>query len=120
MAAGPKVVIGRALPRAGLEMIRGRFTVETGGGQVDREWLLQHVRGAIGIIADPSVPVDAGLLDAAGKTLKVVSNFGVGFDNIDLDAARARGVRVTNTPDVLTSSTAELAVALMLSAARRI
>jgi glyoxylate reductase len=50
----------------------------------------------------------------------VVSNFGVGWDNLDLDAIRARGVRATNTPDVLTGSTAELAVALMLAAARRI
>jgi glyoxylate reductase len=49
-----------------------------------------------------------------------VANFGVGYDNIDLDAARARGVRVTNTPGVLTNATAELAVALMLAAARRI
>jgi glyoxylate reductase len=50
----------------------------------------------------------------------VVANFGVGYDNIDLEAARARGVRVTNTPDVLTGATAELAVALMLAAGRRI
>lgn len=120
MPASPKVVIGRALPRAGLEMITGRFRIETPGDRLDRGWLLEHVRGAIAIVADPSIPVDAELLDAAGNTLKVVSNFGVGFDNIDLDAARARGVRATNTPDVLTSSTAELAVALMLAAGRRI
>jgi glyoxylate reductase len=56
----------------------------------------------------------------AGSSLEVVANFGVGYDNIDLDAARARGVRVTNTPGVLDNATAELAVALMLAAARRI
>ena len=71
-------------------------------------------------MTDPSIPVDADLLDEAGSSLEVVANFGVGYDNIDLDAARARGVRVTNTPGVLTSATAELAVALMLAAARRI
>ena len=85
-----------------------------------RSWLLEHARGAAAIVTDPSIPVDGELLDAAGDSLKVVSNFGVGYDNIDLDAARARGVRVTNTPDVLTNATAELAVALMLAAARRI
>lgn len=119
MASGPKVVIARMLPRAGLDMISGRFSTTAGGDRVDRTWLLEHVPGAIAIVADPSIPVDAALLDAAGNSLKVVSNFGVGFDNIDLDAARARGVRATNTPDVLTTSTAELAVALMLAAGRR-
>jgi glyoxylate reductase len=59
-------------------------------------------------------------MDAVGSSLRVVSNFGVGYDNIDLDAARARGVRATNTPGVLTNATAELAVALMLAAGRRI
>ena len=71
-------------------------------------------------MTDPSIPVGADLLDSAGSSLKVVANFGVGYDNIDLDAARARGVRVTNTPGVLTNATAELAVALMLATARRI
>ena len=76
--------------------------------------------GAAGIVTDPRIPVDAELLDEAGRSLAVVANFGVGYDNVDLDAARARGVRVTNTPGVLTGATAELAVALMLAAARRI
>ena len=66
------------------------------------------------------MPVDEELLDAAGDALRVVANFAVGYDNIDVDACRARGVVVTNTPDVLTNATAELAVALMLAAARRL
>jgi glyoxylate reductase len=78
------------------------------------------VRGAAAIVADPSVPVDGELLDAAGPSLRVVANFAVGYDNIDLDACRARYIAVTNTPDVLTNATAELTVALMLSAARRL
>jgi glyoxylate reductase len=65
------------------------------------------------------VPVDAELLDAAGASLKVVANFAVGYDNVDLEACRERGVVLTNTPDVLSNATAELAVALMLAAARR-
>jgi len=64
--------------------------------------------------------IDAAVLDAAGPSLKVVANFAVGFDNIDLEACRQRGVRVTNTPGVLTDATADLAWALILSTARRV
>jgi glyoxylate reductase len=72
------------------------------------------------IVADPAVPVDAELLDAAGESLRVVANFAVGYDNVDLDACRERGVAVTNTPGVLTNATAELSLALTLAAARRL
>jgi glyoxylate reductase len=106
----PRVVVLAALPVLGVELLGERFDVQAGG----------HVAGAAGIVTDPSIPVDADLLAEAGRSLQVVANFGVGYDNIDLEAARARGVRVTNTPDVLTDATAELAVALMLAAARRI
>ena len=71
------------------------------------------------IVADPTVAVDEALLEAAGPKLRVVANFAVGYDNVDLDACRRRGVAVTNTPDVLTNATAELALALSLAAARR-
>jgi glyoxylate reductase len=116
----PRVVISRPLPDAGLELLVERFAVEMIDPGASPDWLRDHASGAAAIIADPSIPVDAALLDAAGETLRVVSNFGVGYDNIDLDAVRARGLQATNTPDVLTSSTAELAVALMLAAGRRI
>jgi glyoxylate reductase len=66
------------------------------------------------------VPIEGDVLDAAGDSLQVVANFGVGYENIDLDAARRRNVRVTNTPGVLSAATAELAVTLMLAAARRV
>ena len=105
-----RVVVLGALPALGHELLGQRFAVDDGG----------RTTGAAAIVADPSIPVTADLLDEAGASLEVVANFGVGYDNIDLDAARARGVRVTNTPGVLTNATAELAVALMLAAARRI
>ena len=70
-------------------------------------------------MADASVPVDDEVLEACGDSLRVVANFAVGTDNVDLDACRRRGVAVTNTPDVLTEATAELALALTLAAARR-
>jgi glyoxylate reductase len=72
------------------------------------------------IVADPTVRVDPALLDAAGSKLRIVANFAVGYDNVDLEACRLREVAVTNTPGVLTDATAELALALTLAAARRL
>jgi glyoxylate reductase len=115
-----RVVVACDLPAAGRELLGERFAVESGDGGGSRSWLAEHAPGARAIVADTSIPVDAELLDAAGGSLQVIASFGVGYDNIDLEAARARGVRVTNTPDVLTAATAELAVALMLATGRRI
>jgi glyoxylate reductase len=78
------------------------------------------VAGADGIIATPIDPVGDAMFDAAGPQLKVVANFAVGTDNIDFEAARARGIVIANTPDVLTAATAELAIGLLLSLQRRI
>jgi glyoxylate reductase len=116
----PRVVVACALPAAGLDLLRRRCVVEAGGNRPERSWLYERVPGAVAIVGDPSILIDAQLLDVAGGSLKVVANFGVGYDNIDVDAVRERAVRATNTPDVLTNATAELAIALMLAAARRI
>jgi glyoxylate reductase len=94
--------------------------VRTGGLDADRERLLELAADVAAIVADPAVPVDAELLEAAGDSLRVVANFAVGYDNVDLEACRKRGVAVTNTPDVLTNATAELGLALTLAAARRL
>lgn len=107
----PLVVIPHTLPAEGLDLLREQFEVRVG---------TDDVAGAAAMVADPTVPVTAELLDRAGSSLRVVANFAVGYDNIDVEACRQRGVIVTNTPDVLTNATAELAVALMLAAARRI
>jgi glyoxylate reductase len=76
--------------------------------------------GADGVLSLFATTVDDAFLEAAGPQLRVVANYGVGTDNIDLDSARRRGIVVTNTPDVLTKTTAELAVALMLALLRRV
>jgi glyoxylate reductase len=120
MNSRPKALLACALPDAGLDLLRERFDVETLPAGADGHCLLEHAPGTAAIIADPSVAVSAQQLDAAGPSLKVVSNFGVGYDNFELDALRARSVRGTNTPDVVSGATAELAVALMLAASRRI
>lgn len=76
--------------------------------------------GADGVLATLIRTVDDAFLEAAGPALRIVANYAVGVNNIDLDAARRRGVVVANTPDVLTRATAELAVGLMLALLRRI
>ncbi|TYP90755.1 2-hydroxyacid dehydrogenase [Blastococcus xanthinilyticus] len=85
-----------------------------------RERLLRDVAGAAALITLLTDRVDAELLDAAGPGLRIVANCAVGFDNVDLAAASARGVVVTNTPGVLDEATADLAFALVLATARRL
>jgi glyoxylate reductase len=114
----PRVVVAQPIPAAGLQALQERYDVMVIGPRPSPEQLRQSARGASALVADPTVPVDADLLDAAGAELKVVANFAVGYDNIDVEACRHRGVIVTNTPDVLTNATAELTLALMLAAAR--
>jgi len=76
--------------------------------------------GADGIVATPAQAVDDAFLAAAGPNLRIVANYAAGTDNVDLEAARRRGILVANTPDVLTHATAEFAVGLMLALLRRI
>ena len=120
MSNGKSVVIARVLLPAGRDELEYDFEVKEGGLEADRETLLKLVPGAAAIVADPTVPIDSEVLDAAGDQLEVVANFAVGYDNIDLEACRERDVTVTNTPDVLTNATAELAVGLTYAAARGI
>ena len=82
--------------------------------------LLRRVGGMSGLICALSERVDAVVLEAAGPSLRVVANFAAGVDNIDVPACTARGVQVTNTPDVLTDATADLTWALILATARRV
>jgi len=96
------------------------FEVREGGLDATPAELVALAPGCDAIVADPSVPVGPELLDAAGTGLRVVANFAVGYDNVDLAACRERGVAVTNTPGVLTNATAELALALTLAAARHV
>jgi glyoxylate reductase len=113
------VVVARHLLPAGADPLRERFELREGGLDATRDRVLAIAPGATAFVADPSIPVDGELLAACGDGLRVVANFAVGYDNVDLDACRERGVIVTNTPDVLTEATAELALALTLAAGRR-
>jgi glyoxylate reductase len=87
---------------------------------IPRNELLEVVRGRDAIITMLTEQVDADLLESAGPQLKIVANHAVGFDNIDVPACTAAGVMATNTPDVLTETTADTAFALLMAAARRV
>jgi glyoxylate reductase len=82
--------------------------------------LVPSPQGAEGIVAMLTVTIDDAYLEAAGAQLRVVANYAVGVNNIDLEAARRRGIVIANTPDVLTRATAEIALTLMLSLLRRV
>ncbi len=85
-----------------------------------REEVLARIEGAAGVVTMMSDRVDDPFLSAAGDTLRVVANFAVGYDNIDLAACSRRSVRATNTPGVLTEATADIAWALIMATARRV
>jgi glyoxylate reductase len=119
----PRVYITRRLPDAILERIGQHADVtffEREDVPVPRDTLLQAVRGVDGILAMLTDRVDAELFAAAGPQLKVVANMAVGYDNVVVEDARRFGVAVTNTPDVLTETTADLVFALLLATARRL
>ena len=118
----PKVFITRTIPDKGLDLIKEFCVVDLWPEDLppSREELLQRVRGTDGILALLTERIDDEVMNAAGSQLNVISNFAVGFDNIDIQAATARNIPVGNTPDVLTDATADLAFALMMAVARRI
>lgn len=118
----PKVFVTRAIPEKGFELVKDFCDVDLWSGDMppSREELLGRIRGIDGILSLLTDTIDGEAMDAAGSQLKVISNFAVGFDNIDVSAATARKIPVGNTPDVLTDATADFAFTLMMSAGRHI
>ncbi len=116
----PEIFVSRPLPFDAASHVGERASLRgpTRCAPIAREALLEGVRTASGLVAMLSDRIDAELLDAA-PNLRVVANYAVGFDNIDVAAAKARGVVVTNTPDVLTEASADVAFTLLLGVARR-
>src|SRR5262245_54294764 len=104
----PTVLVTRRLPARAMARLEEACDVELyEGTALTRETLAERVRGKHALVTMFTDPVDATVLEA-GSDLKVVATVAVGFNNIDVAAARARGVVVTNTPDVLTEATADL------------
>lgn len=119
--AKQKVFVTRLIPEEGLAMLRGWTEMLVWEDELPppREVLLKEAREVDGLLTLLTDKIDAALMDAAPR-LKVVSNMAVGFDNIDVPAATARGIPVGNTPGVLTDTTADFAFTLLMAAARRI
>lgn len=121
MAGKPRVFVTRLLPETGLQRIRQACDAEVWPGPLPppAEVLRRNIVDCDGLVSLLTDRVDAALMDLAPR-LKVISNFAVGFNNIDIAAATARGIAVGNTPGVLTDATADMAFCLLIGAARRI
>lgn len=121
MSVKPKVFASRRIPASALERIGQQCELEVWPEQMppSYEVLTRQVAECEGLVSLLTDRIDAALMDAAPR-LKVVSNYAVGFNNIDVAAATARGIAVGNTPGVLTDATADMAFCLMIAAARRL
>ncbi len=122
MSGRPKVFVARLIPDDGIAPILAATDARVWEDELPppRAALLEAIRGCDGVLTLLTDRVDDEFLDAAGPQLKVVSNYAVGFDNVDVPACTARGIPVGNTPGVLTETTADLAWALLMAAARRL
>ena len=120
--ARPKVIVSRRLPQAVETRMAELFDVELNfdDAPFDAARLIDAVRRADVFVPTVTDHVDAAVLAEAGDKLKLIANFGVGIDHIDLHAAREKSIVVTNTPGVLTDDTADMVMALILSVPRRI
>lgn len=120
--AKPKIFVTRIIPDRGLDLVREFCDADVWADELPppREEIIKRVQGADGLLSLLTDKIDGEVMDAAGPKLKVISNYAVGFDNIDVDAANTRGIPVGNTPDVLTDATADFAFALLMSAGRRV
>jgi glyoxylate reductase len=115
-----KVAITRPIQEAGLKMLRDQFEVIVHDDTImSEDELKQFAQGADALVTLITDKVTDGVMEAAGEQLKVIAQYAVGYDNVDLDAAKRRGIAVTNTPGVLSGpSVSEHALNLMFAVAR--
>jgi len=118
----PKVFVTRIIPEAGLKMVLDACDAEVWPDELppSRGILLEKIRGVVGLLPLLTDRIDGEIMDAAGNQLTIISNYAVGYDNIDIQAATDRGILVGNTPGALTETTADLTFALLMAAARRL
>lgn len=117
----PSVFVTGKIPRSALRRLEDACEVDAYAGDavITHDELLAHVQGQQGLVSLITASIDRAVMDA-GTDLKVIANVAVGYNNVDLAAARERGIIVTNTPDVLTSATADFTWALILAITRRV
>jgi len=118
----PRIFVTRRLPEGAMKVLQDKFDIQCHPHDrvLPREELLSGVQGMDGILPLLTDRIDDEVLDAAGPELKIVANYAVGYNNIDVPACTRRGILVSNTPGVLTDTTADLAMALLLAVARKI
>ncbi len=118
----PKVILTRKLPDSVETRMRELFDAELSSDDqsLTADQLVEVMKRADVMVPTVTDKIDAGMLKQAGAQLKLIASFGTGVDHIDLHAAAAKGITVTNTPGVLTEDTADVAMALILSVPRRI
>jgi glyoxylate reductase len=117
----PSVLLTRKLPASVIARLEAAFDLERfeGEGAMPHDELVARIPGKQGLIPTVTERVDAAVIEA-GTSLRVIANVGVGFNNIDVAAAKSKGITVTNTPDVLTDATADFTMALILAVTRRL
>jgi lactate dehydrogenase-like 2-hydroxyacid dehydrogenase len=120
--ARPKVIVTRRWPESVEAELQRHFDVALNGEDVPftREQLAQAFAGADAVFPTVTDRIDAAILSAGPVRARLIGNFGVGYNHIDVAAAKAKGLVVTNTPEVLTDATADLAMALLFAVARRV
>ena len=118
----PRVFVTRQILESGLSLVRDFCEADIWPEELppSRQAILSHINSMDGLLCLLTDTIDAGIMEAAGAGLKVISNYAVGVDNVDVAAASARGIAVGNTPGILTDATADMAFALLLAAGRRI
>jgi glyoxylate reductase len=120
--APPRVFVTRRVPESVRSELERAFSVDIHDEELPppRAELLARAAACNGLVTMLTDRVDAELLDASGPQLRVVANYAVGLDNVDVEECERRGIAVSNTPDVLTEATAELTLALILTLTRRL
>lgn len=120
---GKKIFVTRKIPDSGIKLLKkAGYSVKISPHDrvLNKKELIESVKGVDGILCLLTDKIDGKIMDSAGENLKIIANYAVGYDNIDIKAAKERKITITNTPGVLTNSVAEHAMALILSSARRI
>ncbi len=118
-----KIFVTRKIPNAGIEKLEEKgykVTVSAEDRVLAKEEIIEQAQGVDALLCLLTDKIDGEVMDGIGKQLKIIANYAVGFDNVDVQAAQERGIMVTNTPGVLTDTVAEHTFALMLAIAHRI
>jgi glyoxylate reductase len=121
LTSRPAILITRKLPAAVIARLEAAGAIDRheGDGPMPHDEIVARVAGKQAIVSTITEPIDRAIIDA-GTSLRVIANVGVGYNNIDVAAAKSRGIIVTNTPDVLTDATADFTMALILAVTRRL